>query len=70
MKCSISTFVAVMALWAAAGANAGSAGSTDLDSLHRDIDRLADQVEPHLIANRLGARVVANLAVDYQAATH
>jgi amidohydrolase len=41
---------------AALPANAGDAAdapaSPGLDALHRDIDRLADQVEPHVIANR------------------
>jgi amidohydrolase len=41
----VSALVAIVVL-------SGSAGAADLDTLHRDIDRLADQVEPHVIANR------------------
>src|SRR5258706_13877056 len=29
-----------------------AAAASDLDALHRSIDRLAEQVEPHVIANR------------------
>ncbi len=52
MKYSVSTLVAIAALCAAGGAKAASAGSADLDGIHREIDRLAGQVEPHVIANR------------------
>ncbi len=31
---------------------AATDAASDLDALHRSIDRLADQVEPHVIANR------------------
>jgi amidohydrolase len=40
------------ALAGTAGAMAATSGAADLDALHRGIDRLADQVEPHVIANR------------------
>ena len=52
MKHTFSTLVAMVALSGTAGAMAAATGAGDLDALHRSIDRLADQVEPHVIANR------------------
>ena len=52
MRYSALTLLMIVALAGAAGAMAASSGSGDLDALHRGIDRLADQVEPHVIANR------------------
>jgi amidohydrolase len=46
------TLLAVLALAGAGCAAAASSAGGDLDALHRSIDRLADQVEPHVIANR------------------
>ena len=45
MKHRVSALVVIIAL-------SGTAAASDLDAMHRDIDRLADQVEPHVIANR------------------
>ena len=45
MQHQVSALIAIIAL-------SGTASATDLDAMHRDIDRLADQVEPHVIANR------------------
>ncbi len=52
MRYSATTLIVIVALAGAAGAMAASSGAGDLDALHRGIDRLADQVEPHVIANR------------------
>ena len=55
MRHFIVTVVAIAALAGHAGmrgAMAASPGGSDLDSLHQAIDRLANQVEPHVIANR------------------
>ena len=52
MRCSAPTLILIMALAGSAGATAASSGGGDLDALHQGIDRLADQVEPHVIANR------------------
>ena len=51
MKRSIRTLGAIAALFNAPCVMAAT-GADDLDALHRSIDRLADQVEPHVIANR------------------
>src|SRR4029077_6543115 len=50
MKLFSTTVVAILALAGSAAATAS--GDGDLDGLHRAIDRLAVQVEPHVIANR------------------
>ncbi len=52
MRGSIPTLFAIAALAASICAVAGMTSGGDLDDLHRAIDRLADQVEPHVIANR------------------
>jgi len=46
------TVVAILAFAGSAAATAAASGDGDLDGLHRAIDRLAVQVEPHVIANR------------------
>jgi amidohydrolase len=51
MRYSASALIMMVALAGTAGAVANSGGG-DLDALHKGIDRLADQVEPHVIANR------------------
>jgi amidohydrolase len=52
MRYCASTLILTFALAGSAGAMAASSGAGDLEALHRGIDRLADQVEPHVIANR------------------
>ena len=52
MRCSAPMLILMAALAGSAGATAASSGGGDLDALHQGIDRLADQVEPHVIANR------------------
>ncbi len=52
MRCSAPMLILMVALAGSAGATAASSGGGDLDALHQGIDRLADQVEPHVIANR------------------
>ena len=46
------SIAALMVTAGVAGAAATAAVPADLDALHHDIDKLADQVEPHVIANR------------------
>ncbi len=45
-------FIVATAATGVAGAAGAASATPDLDALHRDIDKLADQVEPHVIANR------------------
>ena len=52
MKFATLTCAALTALLAASGAIAAGAAASDVDALHRSIDKLADQIEPHVIANR------------------
>ena len=52
MKHQILASMAAALLGVAPVALATAASSPDLDALHKSIDRLADQVEPHVIANR------------------
>ena len=52
MKFFTSTLLAAVALLGAPGAIAAASVASDLDALHHSIDKLADQVEPHVIANR------------------
>src|SRR3979490_2195540 len=46
------TVRAVLAAILMGGLAPVAAADSDLDALHRSIDKLADQVEPHVIANR------------------
>ena len=52
MKCATTSLVAIIALFGGPGNVAAATAASDLDALHRSIDKLADQVEPHVIANR------------------
>lgn len=52
MKYSAANCIVIACLCAAGTLASAAGGGKDLDALHRGIDRLAEQVEPHVIANR------------------
>lgn len=52
MKYSAANCIVIACLCAAGTLARAAGGGKDLDALHRGIDRLAEQVEPHVIANR------------------